>query len=350
MTRRHFQRRFALPLFLLLLAVGLPVLDAPQASAAPAQEYIALGDSIAAGLITSLPSTRGYPELVTDQLQQLEASQAQPAAVQLENLAVPGETDETFLANGQLQAFKNQIASARSQGSDIPLITITLGGNDLLQLQDLGTSDRQAGLNSFRSSYPAAINAVRQALGDLKPMIVVTTYYDVSESDPTVQGSDGWWVAQFNDVITSIAKNDGLQVADVASAFRGHISQWTWYPLDVHPNNAGHEEIAKLVWQAAGLDAQPPVVTIVKPSAGKLARPIPTISVTATDNVGVTDVQLWVDGVFDSSLIYEPSLKQYVGVWDGSSDTAQHATLSVHATDFAGHTTTADVTVTLPSP
>jgi len=177
----------------------------------------------------------------------------------------------------------------------------------------------------------------------------VTTYYDLSGSDPAQQGSDAWWVAQFNDIIRSTAQADGLKVADLERDFRGHITDWTWYPTDVHPNNAGHAEIARLVWAAAGLDGVPPVVTVVKPAAGELPREMPTIAVTASDNVDVTSVELWVNDTKVSSLIYEPSLKQYVGVWDSGSVTDTQATLSIRATDLAGHTTTATVDVTKPS-
>jgi lysophospholipase L1-like esterase len=345
MTTPCVRRLTLLPALLLLIALSWPAFRVPNAGAANDQEYIALGDSIAAGLITSLPSARGYPALVTAQLQKLAA----PSRVQLADLAVPGETAETFVTNGQLDAFKNEIASVKAQGTDLKLVTITLGGNDLLNLANVGTADRQSGLDRFKTQYPAAINDVRQALGGLKPVIVVTTYYDLSGSDPTQQGSDAWWVAQFNDVIRSTAQADGLQVADLESDFRGHITDWTWFPTDVHPNNAGHAEIARLVWAASGLDQEPPVVKIVKPAAGQLPRSIPTIAVTANDNVGVTGVELWVNDQLVSSLIYEPSLQQYVGVWDSGTARDAQTTLSIRAMDLAGHTTTATIDVTRPA-
>jgi lysophospholipase L1-like esterase len=349
MTTARVRRLTILPFVVLLLALGWPALRAPQVDAATDQEYIALGDSIAAGLITSLPSERGFPALVTAQMQKLATTQAPPGRVKLTNLAVPGETAATFVTNGQLDAFKNEIASVTAQGTDLKLVTITLGGNELLNLAKTGTDQRQTGLDSFKTDYPAAINDIVQALGGLKPVIVVTTYYDLSDSDPAQQGSDAWWVAQFNDVIRSTAQANGFKVADLEPDFRGHIADWTWNPTDVHPNNAGHAEIARLIWTAAGFDQDPPVVTIVKPAAGPLPRAIPTIAVTATDNVGVTSVELWVNDTKISSLIYEPSLQQYVGVWDSGSASSDQTTLSIRATDLAGHTTTATVDVTKPS-
>jgi lysophospholipase L1-like esterase len=345
MTTTRVRRLTLFPALLLLLALNWPALRTPHADAANDQEYVALGDSIAAGLITSLPSARGYPALVTAQLQKL----ATPSRVKLADLAVPGETPETFVANGQLDAFKNEIASVKAQGTDLKLVTITLGGNDLLDLANVGAADRQSGLDRFKTQYPTAINDVRQALGGLKPVIVVTTYYDLSGSDPTQQGSDAWWVRQFNDVIRSTAKADGVLVADLENDFRGHITDWTWFPTDVHPNNAGHAEIARLIWAASGFDQEPPVVKIEKPAAGQLPRSIPTFAVTANDNVGVTSVELWVHDQFVSSLIYEPTLQQYVGVWDSGTASDAQTTLSIRAMDLAGHTTTATVNVSRPA-
>ena len=331
-----------------LVSVSAMALARSNTVAASQHEYIALGDSLAAGQVTSLPRDRGYAALVSNLLQKFDASGPSPAGLKSVNLAVSGETDETFVSNGQLASFQNEVSQVKSEGADLQLVTITLGGNDILQLQNQGTADRQAGLDRFRSSYPAAINAVMQALGELKPTVVVTTYYDLTDGDPQVKNTDAWWVAQFNDVITTTARQNGLKVADVGTDFRGHIHNYTWYPLDVHANNDGHAEIAKLVWQAAGFDQTAPDVTIVKPEAGALSRTIPTISATVTDNVGVTDVELWVNGKRVSSLIYEPDLDQYVGIWDGSDSAADSITLSVRASDLAGHVTSKDVTVTLP--
>ncbi len=342
---RHLVGTF-LPI-LALVSVSIVALARSNTVAASQHEYIALGDSIAAGQVTSLPRERGYAALVSSLLQKFDASGPSPAGLKTVNLALSGETDETFVSNGQLTSFQNEVSQIKSDGADLQLVTITLGGNDILKLQNQGNADRQAGLDRFRSSYPAAINDVMQALGDLKPTVVVTTYYDLTEGDPQVKNTDAWWVAQFNDVIKSTAQQNGLKVADVEADFRGHIQNFTWYPLDVHANNDGHAEIAKLVWQAAGFDQTAPDVTITKPAAGQLSRSIPTISARVTDNVGVTDVELWVNGKQVSSLIYEPDLDQYVGLWDGSQSSDQ-VTLSVHASDLAGHLSTADVVVTLP--
>jgi len=347
--RRHVAIVVSLLLALTISAVALPSPLGRSATAAPEQVYLALGDSIAAGLITTLPSSRGYPWLIQNLMQQLNTGNGQPSPVTLEDLAVPGETATSFLKpGGQLDKAKQAISDIQANGADLRLLTVTLGGNDILDLQAADLTARQQGLAAFKTDFPAALSAIKSALGSLKPVIVVTTYYDPSGGDPTQQGSDAWWVAQFNDVIKTTAQQDGAKVADLAPAFQGHIDDWTWEPADVHPNNDGHAEIAKLIWQQTGFDTSAPKVTIERPAAGKLSRDIPTILAKATDNVGVTGVQLLVNDSVVSDMIYEPSLDAYAMVWDGTASSGKQVKLSVQASDLAGNQTSATVTVTLP--
>ena len=332
-----------------VVLVGLPFAGLPAAGAAPEQVYLALGDSIAAGLVTSLPRDRGFAWLVRDLIERSNTAAGTPATVTLDNLAVPGETTSSFVSGGQLQRAQREIAAIKARGGVLRAVTVTLGGNDLLNLAGASQSARQAGLDRFKTDYPVALDAVRAALEDQKPDIVVTTYYDLSEGDPNQQGSDAWWVAQFNAVIRQAAAADGARVADLEPAFRGHITEWTWYPSDVHPNNAGQAEIARLVWQALGYDQKPPTVTIERPSAGAQDRRVLTVRAKASDDIGVTRVELLVGGKAAGDLLYVPSQGAYLGVWDGRSAATSATTLTVRASDLAGHQTTADVTVTLPA-
>ncbi|MDI3339333.1 MAG: GDSL-type esterase/lipase family protein [Sphaerobacter sp.] len=318
------------------------------AQPAPAEQvYLALGDSIAAGLVTTLPRLRGYPWLVRDLIAQSAVGREAPA-VTLINRAVPGETARSFLAGGQVQQARADIAAARARGAQVRAVTISLGGNELLNLAGSGEAERQAGLTQFRSVYPAVLGAVKAALGDTPAEIVVTTSYDLSAGDPSVAGSDAWWVHQFNEVIRQAAAAAGVRVADLEPAFRGHIRDWTWYPTDVHPNNAGHAAIAQLVWQALGYDQTPPSVTVERPAPRALDRRLATVRVRATDDVGVTRVELLAGGEYVGELLYVPSQDAYLGIWDGRDWAEPTARLTVRASDLAGHQTEAQFEVALP--
>lgn len=332
--------------FVLLVGpAGLTAFPASPAKAAPPQVYIALGDSIAAGVATTLPRERGYPALVAKLLRDANDPDAE---IRLVNLGVPGETAASFSAQGQLDRFRAEVAQIKQQAADLRLITITLGGNEMLQLARLGSAERQAGLDEFRRTFPAALTSVRDALGDARPVIVVTTYYEVSEGDPGHVGSDAWWLAQFNQVIRQTAAEHGAQVADVEPVFRAHIRDWTWYPADVHPNNEGHAQIARLVWQATGIDTRPPEISIERPVAGALSRQIPTVRASVRDDTGVAQVELLVDNQYVSDLIPVACNDAYLGIWDGRRYAGQHPRLTVRALDRAGNEASVSVAVTMP--
>jgi len=322
----------------LVILVSLPAARGQPARAAAETVCLALGDSLSAGIGTTLPRKRAYPRLVCDLL-----TQATGRPARLVTLAVPGETTRSFLEGDQLTHLRGELARLRSQQAEIRAIMLSLGGNDLLELWDASPEQRYLGLDRFRQEYPAALLALRALLGTDSP-IVVTTVYDLSEGDPTAVQTDAWWVAQFNTVIRQAASQTGARVADLEAAFRGQIGEWTWYPADVHPTNAGHEQIARLVWRALEVDTEAPSVAIERPVARQLPRRFVTVRVRATDDVGVERVELDAGDQPPVELRYHPQQRVWIALWDSAGVTGE-VTLSVRAYDIAGHVGTAQVTV-----
>jgi hypothetical protein len=83
-------------------------------------------------------------------------------------------------------------------------------------------------------------------------------------------------------------------------------------------------------------DTTPPTVTISAPIAGTMVSGTITVSVSAADNVGVTKVELYLDG----SLFAQDSLAPYTFTWDTTKTTAGNYTLTAVAYDAAGNRTT----------
>lgn len=312
-------------------------LQSPRpAHAATPGVYIALGDSIAAGVGSSLPRSRGYAAIVTEWLTRLTGE-----IVPSENLAVPGETAATFIGGGQLQRFREAVARARAAGIPIAAVTVSLGGNELLGLESTGLSDRQAGLDEFSVRYAEALGAVRDEIGPDTPL-VVTTYYDLTEGDATIQFSDAWWVEQFNTVIRDVANADGARVAEVATQFRFWIGDYTWYPFDVHPSNAGHRAIAQSIWAALALDTEPPTLSVT--SGTDALRSTPTIRFSVNDNIGVLSVDVSSDDV-PLRGPFETSENEYSVLLDLSLTDADEVALTIDIGDDAGNVTREVVTI-----
>jgi lysophospholipase L1-like esterase len=351
MTERHRQIRRTIRLlgtFMLLLALlgGLPG-AAPRVAAAPqggGDLYLALGDSLGVGLLSSAPDTRGY---VARFHSLLEQSAGHP--IILRNLSVSGETARSMINNGQLAAARAVLAEAQRANWRISPITIDIGGNDLRTLQARDDAAREAGLADFRAALAqifdtliaaTTVNGIRQ--GDL----IAMTVYNPAAGDPKIVRSDAWWIARFNAAITEEATRRNVAVADAYGRFFGREKALTWMPLDFHANNAGHQVLANEFWRVAGYDTIPPTLEIVTPAAGAVPRTVPTIKVRAADTIGVAQVEFRLDDQPLPAPVYARDLDLWIGYWDArAASTGQHRLL-VTVRDAAGNSASKEILLT----
>ena len=296
--------------------------------------YLALGDSIAAGIGASDPTRRGYPAVVLDYLKR---QLGQPVVARV--LAVPNETTASLLSDGQLDAARQELAAAAAAGQTPRLITLTVGANDLLNAGTAAT-ERDRALVVVRTNLDRLLAALRADLdrhGHSNVVVVVTTVYDPTGSDPRVHGTDGWWIARLNRVIAEVAERERAVVADLAGWIVESEPLMTHAPYDLHPTNAGHVAIAGAVFAASGLDREPPAVHLLRPTAGPLSRLVTTIAADVSDRVGVASVRLLVDGVDVGELPYVPALGQYATLWDSRSVPPGPHRITVRAIDVAAN-------------
>jgi hypothetical protein len=91
-------------------------------------------------------------------------------------------------------------------------------------------------------------------------------------------------------------------------------------------------------------DATPPSVSITAPASGSTVAGTTVVSANASDNVGVTGVQFFVDGV---ALGAADTTAPYTVSWDTTTVAAGAHTVSAVASDGAGNTATASAPVTV---
>ena len=296
--------------------------------------YIALGDSIAYGIGSSLPDRRGYPPQVHDFIEQATGDM-----VMLSNLAVPGETAASFLTSGQVDELADTRRRLQEQNAPISLVTVSLGGNEMLAQRYSGVVERQQALAEFRDSLDIALSRIREEVGS-SPDMVLTTYYDLSEGDPAAQSSDAWWIAQFNAVIRETAERHDAVVADVNEAFEGNISSFTLHPYDVHPKNQGYRAIAEQVWSALGWDTTAPGIQVL--SDATTTRRTPTLQMEVTDNIAVASVSVVVgDGEPEHAVHVGDG--RYVLLLDLRDSDETWYQITIEASDAAGNVSRMDV-------
>jgi acyl-CoA thioesterase I len=297
---------------------------------------IVAGDSIAAGIGSSLPRTRGYAALVAGWLRESNVG-----SIVLENGAIPGETAESFLTGGQLDRVIESIDGAAGAGLPVRAIVLSLGGNEMLRLQPIGLAGRQEGLDQFSVDYRAALDAVRNAAGPDVP-VVVTTYYDLTDGNVDAAYTDAWWIRQFNEAIRDAASAIGASVADVEFAFDGSAPDYTHYPFDVHPNNAGHEAIARVVATALGVSEDAPVIEVV--SDVSVTRETPTLKLRVSSVFGIASVAVTSD---DVSVLgpFDDGDGEYMALLAFGGGESGPAIITISAVNVLGHETATEVTI-----
>jgi lysophospholipase L1-like esterase len=235
--------------------------------------YLALGDSLAAGLqpTTGDQKTRGYAGPV------LEGVRKTQPGNQLTNLGCSGETTTTMLRGGLCRYPEGSqtaaaVAFLKANAATTRLVTLDMGANNVLRCARPAVD--QACATSTTATVSTELTSILGQLRAVAPdvEIVLLTYYD-----PLLaawrQGPEGQAVAAqslpllgaLNAQIATVAAAARAKVADVAGAFATsdgsgspqptnvtRICDWTWMCSrnDIHANDAGYAAMAAAVLAA----------------------------------------------------------------------------------------------------
>ena len=237
----------------------------------PPGTYLALGDSLAAGVGATRPEQTGY---VATLARSLAGPDATPPVAQHQNLAISGETSDSMMSGGQLSRALAEIARA---DPPISLVTLDIGGNDLLAL--LRTSECSTDpqgeaclalldetLEVFEENFRRIVDAIGGALRDAgseAPLAVMTYYNPFSGTgvqfegagELALVGADGRVDCDartgeapmdgINDIIVCAGRELGAIPVDVHPAFTGRGFELTHIGFqDVHANDRGYAVIA----------------------------------------------------------------------------------------------------------
>jgi lysophospholipase L1-like esterase len=227
-------------------------------------EYLALGDSVAYGVGAPTPSELGYAGLFFNNY----LKRVKPALPFYKNLAIPGETSDTFFnpkkGKSQLQQALDEIEAAKKAGRSVSPITLTLGGNDMLENRRTSEAERATALNNFEKNLRRALDDLKTAAGNSTDFIV-TTYYNpyIYQTGGGTTDTETAWVTRFNDIIRKVAADRGARVADFFTPLYQQEGSYTWIKFgDVHPNGAGHSLLAQALWQSSGYDREAPTLSL----------------------------------------------------------------------------------------
>ncbi len=254
-------RWLAVALALLLVACVERLQSLP-----PQGLYIALGDSLTAGVGASDRLSYNFPLLV-----------AQALGLSHMNLGHPGDTSADLLGHGHLDL---AVAEAVARGADadpsndVVLITLTVGGNDMLsfyhryfltgECPDAATAlSRPQCLQALQEAVVALRQSLETVLARLRQgapaadIVVFTLYSPFAGQDSplarmgdlVLEGGEGAPLAQgVNDVIREVAVAYRAKVAEAFAVLSGRPELMA--EDGIHPNDEGYRLMAQLVLAA----------------------------------------------------------------------------------------------------
>ncbi len=206
----------------------------------PPPTYVSLGDSLAVGEGSSDPRERGYAPIYRRLLEEETGRD-----VRLVQLGVKGETSESFSSGTDPQLARAEAALRENPGA---VVTLSLGGNDLLRVADGTDAEREAALARYAENLDRILKDLGSA-SDPEPCVSVLALYN-----PIPVGFTEEWVGRLNETIREVAGRNGAAVAAGDEAFRGHEAEYALHvlhPWDVHPTDRGHEALARAFAEAS---------------------------------------------------------------------------------------------------
>ena len=206
----------------------------------PPLTYVSLGDSLAVGVGSSDPRERGYAPLYGRLLEEKTGRE-----VNLVQLGVSGETSESFLSSADPQLARAEAALRENPGA---VVTLSLGGNDLLGVANGTDAEREAALARYAENLDRILKSLRSA-SDPGPRVSVLALYNPAPGSFTDR-----WSGRLNETTRAVAERNGATVAAGDEAFRGHETEYArhaLYPWDIHPTDAGHAALARAFAEVA---------------------------------------------------------------------------------------------------
>ena len=217
----------------------LLVLLASSCGSEPPLTYVSLGDSLAVGVGSSDPRERGYAPIYRDIL-----AEETGRDVRLVQLGVSGETSESFLSGPDPQLVRAEAALRQNPDA---VVTLSLGGNDLLRVANGTDGEREAALTRYAQNLDRILKSL-SSTPDPKPRVSVLALYNPAPGSFTDE-----WVGRLNETIREVAARNRAAVAPGDEAFRGHETEYARharYPWDIHPTDGGHEALARAFAEA----------------------------------------------------------------------------------------------------
>jgi len=207
---------------------------------AQTENYVAIGDSLAAGQTPYQEIDAGYSDLIA-----MKLSSIGQLSFYTKELAFPGFTTADVLERIQSEEAQKLLANAT-------LITVSAGANDLLRLVQVNPNAGTLAFSQLQADY--ALNLARKnmisILNELeerapKAKIYVMGYYFAYPTvHPTQKEGTNAQLVRLNTILQQQAEQAGAAYINVYDAFGLNATNYLPNSADVHPNIEGYRQMA----------------------------------------------------------------------------------------------------------
>ncbi|MBU5212979.1 S-layer homology domain-containing protein [Heyndrickxia oleronia] len=250
------RKRICSSLFALLLLVGM-LCSPSYASSKQKLDYLALGDSLAAGQTPNKGIDKGYADFLAQQLDEVQLLGSFD-----KRFAVPGYTTTNVLEDIQNNISKPDLsgkeANIQKMIADAEIITIDAGANDLLKEIKVDFSKGtlqydpeklKAAITTVGTNTVQIINQIRELNSNAK--IYVMGYYNPFPNLSKEQTTQLLQLLQLlNTTIQEATEKFGAIYVATAEEFNVHAKDYLPNPVDIHPNKDGYLVIANSFWKS----------------------------------------------------------------------------------------------------
>ncbi|MBW4838298.1 MAG: copper amine oxidase [Paenibacillaceae bacterium] len=319
----------ALALILILFS-GTAAAPVKAAEAVQADDYliVSLGDSITAGYEPGMTET-SVPYGFVDRLKEQGLYHGRTSAVNYGILGLTSEGLKNYITaiqagspvtatdiqanvpDPRMASFASGITQAKANLQKADLITITIGGNDLLRLlpdvKNISLEQLRAQSEEVLKAYGNNLREVVRILTELNPsaqILIADQYQPVPKlAGESIYDELQQLAGKFTAIVDGIVADHANQAkpvkaAHVAAAFTGREISLThiFSDTDIHPNQAGYEVIAKIfaetVWGSfrttTAKTGGAPISVVVK--GNELNTPYPPILKNGQTFVAIKDI------------------------------------------------------------
>lgn len=210
----------------------------------PSVDYVALGDSLAAGQTPYSEIDAGYADMIAEELENQEQ-----LAAYTKKLAVPGYTTDDILEQLESEDAKETVQTA-------DLITISAGANDLLRLVRIEPASGEVGfdksqaeeeLDDVRANMETVLAELRKQTPDAD-IYVLGYYFPFPHLQDGQKAELEEQLDRLNEILEGVAEQQKAKFVPVDEAFGENAMDKLPNAADIHPNREGYEAMADAFW------------------------------------------------------------------------------------------------------